>query len=286
MEVLLKEVLIATIGSEAQVVTLSLLQLAELGYQINEVVVIHTDSPVDYIRESVNRLKMAFTENDLLKNYRSRFELLQGRQGPIRDVTTEAEAEDTFEEIFRVVRRYKLDGYRVHLNIAGGRKPMSIYGMVTAQMLFDEADRLWHLFSNKQLVDSRRLFPEPGDEYELVPVPVIRATDRPDLMQTVESAQQAVVTQEQLRHQMKLELFLAKLTKKQRQVVELMAEGLSNSQIAKQLDRGESTITSHLYTIYQNWRVVFGLPEDFLVRHQMVADLKTYFLQKKGKISN
>jgi hypothetical protein len=53
-----KSVFVATLGTEAQVVTLSLLELA-------------------------------------------RFELLKGWRGPIEDVITAAEAEDTFNEIFR-----------------------------------------------------------------------------------------------------------------------------------------------------------------------------------------
>lgn len=276
------EVLIATLGTESQVVTLSLLELERLGHLVQEVVVLHTASQEPKIIESLARLRAAFESEETLQRYRYRFEELQGRRGPIEDITTAEESEDTFEEIFRMVRNYKLDGCCVHLNIAGGRKPMSIYGMVTAQMLFDEDDKLWHLVSNRQLVDSRRLFPQAGDEYQLVPVPVIRAGDRPDLLRRFQNAQEAVREQAALRRDMEIELFLAKLTKTQRKVAELLGQGLSNEVIASALNNSTSTISTHLTNIYGKWQDVFGPVSRKAIRGAIVAGLSEYFLRKGG----
>jgi len=229
-------------------------------------------------------LPAAFESDEMLQRYRYRFEELQGRRGPIEDVTTAEESEDTFEDIFRMVRRYKLDGYRVHLNIAGGRKPMSIYGMVTAQMLFGDEDRLWHLVSNPQLVQSRRLFPQAGDEYQLVPVPVIRASDRPDLLRQFQNAQEAVREQEALRQELKYALFLEKLTNTERQVARLLAQGLSNDAIAEKLTNAPSTISSHLSSIYGKWQDVFGPVSRKAIRGAIVAGLNEYFLRKGGSM--
>jgi CRISPR-associated protein (TIGR02584 family) len=124
-------VLIATLGAESQVVTLSLLELEQLGFAVDEVAVIHTAGQDPKIVKALTRLRQAFAQTEWLQRYRHRFEILQGRAGAIADITTETEAEDVFNEMFRVVRNYKLDDYQIHLNIAGGRKPMSIYGMVT-----------------------------------------------------------------------------------------------------------------------------------------------------------
>jgi CRISPR-associated Csx14 family protein len=278
------EVLIATLGTESQVVTLSLLELERLGYAVEEVAIIHTAGQNPKIIEALNRLHQAFTEDNRLQKYRRRFELLQGRQGPIVDITTAAEAEDAFNEIFLVVRRYKLDGYRVHLNIAGGRKPMSIYGMVTAQILFDEADRLWHLVSNDSLVKSRRLWPEEDDEYQLVPVPVIRASDRPDLLRQFQNAEEAVQEQEALRQELKYALFLEKLTEAERRVARLLAQGLSNEAIALELTNAPSTISKHLSTIYGKWQDVFGPISRKDIRGAIMVGLQAYFLRKGGEI--
>jgi CRISPR-associated Csx14 family protein len=273
--------MIATLGTESQVVILSLLELKRLGYQVNKVLVIHTSSQDEKILEALARLDEVF-KDERLQGYRYQRELLQGRHGPIADITSEAEAEDTFEALFQVVRRYKLSGHRVHLNIAGGRKPMSIYGMVTAQILFDAEDRLWHLVSNPQLVQSRRLFPEAGDAYQLVPVSVIRASDRPELLRQFQNAQEAVREQEVLRQGLKYALFLAKLTEAERQVARLLAQGLSNEAIAAELTNAPSTISKHLSSIYGKWQEVFDLVSRKAVRGAIVVGLKEYFLRQGG----
>jgi hypothetical protein len=71
------EVLIATLGTEAQVVTLSLLELERLGFGVSEVVVVHTAAKRDKIRESIERLDEAFADDPRLSCYHYRRELLQ-----------------------------------------------------------------------------------------------------------------------------------------------------------------------------------------------------------------
>lgn len=280
----MNEILIATLGTESQVVTLSLLELKRMGFEVGEVVVVHTSGLTPEIRAAMDRLDEVFANDERLRRYRYKRELLQGERGPIADITTEAEAEATFNALFQIVRHYKLNDYHVHLNVAGGRKPMSIYGMVTAQMLFDEQDRLWHLVSNPQLVKSRRLFPEDGDEYRLVPVPVIRASDRPDLLRQFQNAQEAVREQEALRQELKYTLFMEKLTEAERKVARLLAQGLSNEAIASELTNAPSTISKHLSNIYGKWQEVFGPVSRKAIRGAIVAGLNEYFLRKGGWI--
>ncbi len=281
----MREVLIATLGTESQVVTLSLLELARLGFNMSEVVVVHTSGTTPEIREAMDRLDEAFAKDDRLRHYHYRRELLQGERGPIADITTEVEAEHTFNSLFRVVRRYKLDAYQIHLNVAGGRKPMSIYGMVTAQILFDEDDRLWHLVSNEALVRSRRLFPESGDEYSLVPIPVIRWSDRPPLeagLARAETPQQALREQETLRQDMRHELFLrGELTKDEQDIVRLLASGLSNAEIASRRSVKKNTVEKQITQIYRKWITFWGLAEEVQPRRQIVAELSAYFERKE-----
>jgi len=281
------EVLIATLGTESQVVTLSLLELERLGFDVGEVVVVHTAAKTEKIRESIDRLDEVFATDPRLRRYRYQRDLLQGERGPIADITTAAEAEQVFETLYRVVRRYKLNGYRVHLNVAGGRKPMSIYGMVTAQILFDEGDRLWHLVSDEGLVTSRRLLPEPGDQYSLVPVPVIRWTDRSPLetdLARAETPQEALREQETLRRDMRYELFLkGELTGAEHEVARLLAQGLSNEAIAAQRGVAMNTVTKQVSDIYGKWRAFFGLEEGVPVRDAVVAELAGHFVRKGGR---
>ncbi len=279
------EVLIATLGTESQVVTLSLLELERMGFDVGEVVVVHTAARADKIRESIERLDEVFQTDPRLRRYRYRRELLQGRRGPIADITTAEEAEEVFHTLYQVVRRYKLAGYRIHLNVAGGRKPMSIYGMVTAQILFDEDDRLWHLVSDEELVASRRLFPEPGDEYSLVPIPVIHWTDRSPLEVGVVQAatpEEALREQETLRRDMRYELFLrGELTPAEREVARLLAQGLSNEEIARRRGTRLNTVTKQVSAVYRKWRAFFELPREAPVRDAVVAGLAGYFARRE-----
>ena len=66
-------------------------------------------------------------------------------------------------------------GGLAHLSIAGGRKTMSVYGMVVAQLLFDDGDRVWHVLSEgRQPGNERVMHARPGDTVSLLPVPVLR----------------------------------------------------------------------------------------------------------------
>lgn len=282
------EVLIATLGTEAQVVTLSLLELARLGYAVQEVVIVRTSGSTATIREALDRLDEAFDSDPRLRRYTYRHALLQGERGAINDITTAGDAEGTFNSIYQLVRRYKLDGYRIHLNVAGGRKPMSIYGMVTAQILFDEADRLWHLVSGEALVKSRRLFPEPGDAFSLVPIPVIRPTDLPPGQSRVIQAatpHDAIREQEQLRQDQRLELFLSsQLTRSERAVIEGLARGLSNREIASRRNVKLNTVEKQINRIYSKWRTFKGLADNSQPRSQIIAELSTYLARQSDRL--
>jgi len=255
------EILIATIGTESQVVTLSLLALARLGFKVTHVAVVHTASQDARILEGVRRLKEAFAHDPRLQGYHYQTITLQGEDVAIEDITTQREAEYLFNNLLEIIQRYKGQGYRLHLNVAGGRKPMSIYGMVAAQILFDEHDKLWHMVSNDALVKSRRLFPEADEEYDLVPIPVIRWQD--------------------LRQQNKdshLRVFWESyLTEDEREVARLMATGLENPLIAKELNYQLNTIEKRVGLIQAKWVNFWELDEKTKPRRDLVARLAAYF---------
>jgi CRISPR-associated protein Csx14 len=52
---------------------------------------------------------------------------------------------------------------------------MAAYGMVVAQLLFDDNDHLWHLHSETWRPGNQRVMhAKPGDAVSLLPVPVLR----------------------------------------------------------------------------------------------------------------
>ena len=62
--------------------------------------------------------------------------LMAPDDNPLPDVADPEQVEIAFRALYQVLRDHKLDGFRVHLSIAGGRKSLSVFGMAAAQLLF------------------------------------------------------------------------------------------------------------------------------------------------------
>ena len=180
--------LVATLGTRPQVVTIALDLLLQAGECIDEVVVIHTLSPrptkgipdrplPDLMNACLRALEQEFprrstyAHNGRPCSYRPLRLTVQGQ--PIDDVHSAEDARAVMAAIFYEAQTLKKRGMAVHLSIAGGRKSMSVYGMATAQLLFDSADRLWHLLSSPAFEASGAMHPNHPDDAHLVRIPVL-----------------------------------------------------------------------------------------------------------------
>jgi CRISPR-associated protein Csx14 len=275
------QVLIATLGTEPQVVTLALDLLQTKGYPIAEVIVVHTVGKV--VQPALSRLAEEFAR-PAAGVYRP--VPVEGQDGPIEDIVTEADTAALLRTLYRVVLAEKRAGRLVHLSIAGGRKPMAVYGMVVAQLLFDENDRVWHLLSEGwRPGDERVMHVRPGDRVWLVPVPVLRWSSVSPVMTGLalrEDPWEAIQAQRAMRQeedrQRKREFVEHWLTPAEREVVRLACQGLDNASIARRLDKAESTVANQLTGIYgklHEWR---GYRTDVPVsRAVLVAEFAVYF---------
>lgn len=276
-----EQVLIATLGSEPQVVTLALDLLLAKGYAIGQAIVVHTVGEV--VRPAIERLKQAFATEG---GYQYRLVPIEGDSGPVADIVTEEDTAALLRTLYRVVLTEKRAGRLVHLSIAGGRKPMAVYGMVVAQLLFDEDDRVWHLLSEGwKPGDERVMHLRPGDRVWLVPVPVLRwgsvspvLTElalREDPWEAIQ-AQRAMRQEEERRR--KREFVEHWLTPAEREVVRLVCLGLDNAAIARQVKKAESTVANQLTSVYAKLHEWRGFREDIPVsRAVLVAEFAGYF---------
>jgi CRISPR-associated protein Csx14 len=169
-----KPALVATLGLQPQVITRSMdILLDDIEPDLGEAIIIHTSAfPFShrYWRD------LADFQEDMAKTYPK----IQWRWVPIADaagrvvddVETPEAAELAFQIIYREVKRIKQQWRKVHGLIAGGRKSMIVFTMVSAQLLFGIEDRLWHLFSTDEGPDPH--LPESRKHHSrLIEIPVM-----------------------------------------------------------------------------------------------------------------
>jgi CRISPR-associated protein Csx14 len=276
-----RQVLIATLGTQPQVVTLAVDLLAEdENVRIDEVYVIHTAAE-GRIGEALTRLQGEFPHTQ----YRGRrcvlkmAPILKPDGTPVCDIRSEDDARNTFRTIFRTVKEQKRAGKTVHLSIAGGRNSMGAYGVVTAQILFEKEDRLWHVISAEKFERSRAM--HRSNPYDAVltsiPVlcwsgvspPVLAALAREDdPFRAIEAQQQWLNRQADE----KREAFLRNdLTPKEWEVlVDYVTRRGTNREIAARLGVKPSTIETHMRHIYDKMRPSFSYDESVPIGRETV----------------
>lgn len=283
-------VLLATLGTEPQVVTLALGELERQGEPIAEVVVVHTSPQRDErIRAAITDLERAFATGPPLQTYRLRMVELQRDGRPLADIADAEDIKAFYRALHQLIRDYKRRGWRVHLNIAGGRKPMAICGMIAAQLLFEPEDRLWYLLSSPEMVASRRLLPQPGDRYALVPIPVpLWSESSPILTDLIryDDPWEAVQAQRRLKEQeigqRRREFLEHRLTPAERGLLEaLVRHGGSSKELAARLHKSRRTVDHQFASIYRKARAFFNYSRGArLGRERLVAEFGRCFADK------
>lgn len=176
-------ILIATLGVEPQVVTITLDFLLSKGEKINEVAVVYTENPG--VREALRIVEGEF-QRAVYPGVRLRTVPVTSIDGLVGDFRTGEDLRGLLRTLYAEIRRARQAGGIVHLCISGGRKVMGIMGMVVAQLLFGPEDCVWHLITEGwQPGAGRHLHLPPGEKVWLVPVPVLRWSEAGTLMQTV-----------------------------------------------------------------------------------------------------
>lgn len=276
--------LIATLGTEPQVVTATLDLLNDRGESIRSVEVVHTVAPSNPpIQNAIQTLKQVALQR-VYPLLSFTFHPITAPNGePYEDVESEPASRAAFTLLYRLVRRAKLNQEKVHLCIAGGRKVTSIFGMAVAQLLFDEGDCLWHLYSGGDFLISKRLHPQPGDEVHLLRIPVaLWSSVSPILLDIGQVDDPFEAYERQRLSKVREEYQRAKgfvegeLTPSERQAVALLVQGmLSDEEIAQRLCKSKRTIEQQLRTAYRKARDYYQIGE--VGRVHLISLLKIYY---------
>ena len=274
-------VLVATLGSKAQIITLALDLLQAQDDLPAEVVIVHTRRDRPETAAALARL-----QEDLPQTYPGlthRSLELRDESGPLQDVTAPHEVDCAFRALYAEVRSAKLADRAVHLVIAGGRRTLTVFGMATAQMLFDENDHLWHLSSHPDLEASGRLHARPDEWARLIPIPVVlwgRLSPVFEELGAVSDPFEAAGRLRQLHLREKWDtariFVLGSLTGAERRVVELLVrEGLTDGESAARLSISPRTVETHLREVYRKASDHWQIP--VVGRTQLVSLLGLYY---------
>jgi CRISPR-associated protein Csx14 len=273
---------IATLGSEPQVVTITLDRLHAEGIAIDQVVVIYTAAEV--VQSAMAKVAGEF-DGAVYPNVTLKTVPVTDVRGAVNDFRDAEDMRALLTTLYREVRDTKRAGRTVHLCVSGGRKVMGITAMVVAQLLFDANDRVWHLMSEGWTPGSeKRMHVRAQDQIWLVPVPVLRWTDSAGLLAVfgeLDDPEEAMRRQEQLARDDALRRARAfvekKLTRAERDVVELTCRGLDNAAIARRLHKSQATVANQLTSAYSKLNEFLGFPERAPDRAVLVATVGVYF---------
>ncbi|MFW6096868.1 MAG: CRISPR-associated ring nuclease [Chloroflexota bacterium] len=254
--------LVATLGLQPQIITrsLDLLLDDEIEPRLGEVIIVHTAAfPRQHPHwASLEELKQYL--KDTYPQIRWRWAPIQDENGEtVHDVETPDKAELTFRLIYNEVKRVKRDGRRLHGLIAGGRKSMIVYTMVSAQLLFDVDDRLWHLFSVDEGPTPHS--PDSGrHRSHLVEIPVMHLAGlMPMVRQLILDSDDPTAAirlyreHEDVERIMRLREFYESCDETDQKILLLAYRGYSNSQIADEVFLSQSRITTRINSVAERF---------------------------------
>jgi len=275
----------APLGPQPQALTFCLALLARQGVRIHEVAVVHTAADLEPIQGALARLWPALADHQPHIRVRQYPILENGR--PLTDVVTAHQAQAYLNTFYLALLELKRQGAAIHLSVAGVRKLMTMYALVAAQLLFDEGDRLWHLYTAPEVIQRGEFWPRLEDETMLVEVPVLRwSAAAPVLTRlgAIADPWDAVHEQEEQHRRAAIALAAAfveqRLTRAEREVAALVVtEGLSNAEIGAQLHKTEKTVVHQMSSILRKLADHFTLsPNATVDRTTLVRLVGGYYL--------
>jgi len=254
-----KSALIATLGTEPQVVFLAYQLLAQREKAIHRVLVFHTRSPQPEIRNAVRAVREAwqtFAPDSTL-------ELIAL---PLDDLDSEEALRRAYGALREGIFRLKTQGFRLHFCVSGGRKPLALASFLTAQFLFGPEDKLWYLYSPPDVEALGMAVPTLDPRVRLIELPVPIWTELPLFLTaisqyrdpwTAAEVQRALIRRAERRRWE--EFFHQRLTLAERRVVQaLVLHGGSNVELAQKLGKSPRTVGHQLASVYRKLRSELG----------------------------
>lgn len=283
-------ILVTTMGGQSQVVTFALDWLLRQGDAIAQVIVLHVAPQDPRTHKALEQLTGEFPRDHYAfadKPIRLRAVSALDGATPLQDIRTEADAEATWQFMYRLLADLKMQGHTLDLVVAGGRRIMGLMAQSAALLLFGHRDRVWHLYTPEDLMARayegaiRHAAPEEG--VRLIRAPFVPWGAYFPALRELAGASAAGVLANQVRQldygeQMHCERVLARLTERQREVLRWFGMGRAPQQVAEALNISLKTVDTHKTAILEvcrsEWNV---LPETRLDYHFLREKFRRMF---------
>ncbi|MBX3013288.1 MAG: histidine kinase [Caldilineaceae bacterium] len=286
-------ILIATLGGQPQIVTFALDALLSQGESITQVYLLHLTPPNARLQQSSQKLLAEFGN----QQYQGRpcalhrFPILDGTL-PLQEIRNERDAELAGQAIRTLLARLKVEGHKLHLCVAGGRRMLALLVTSAAMLLCDHQDRLWHMYTpeatQRRAHEGALMHAQPGDGVHLIPAPLVPwGTYFPALRAMALPPAQAVDQQIHAlsaSNELQCRQVYDGLTERQRDTLIAFVRGGTPQDVAEILHVSLSTVNSHKTALLAECRIAWELAEDARLDYRFLRERFAGFLSRLGRV--
>ncbi|MCE7987030.1 MAG: histidine kinase [Caldilinea sp. CFX5] len=286
-------ILVATIGGQPQIITFALDTLLAQGEPITQLYLLHLTPPSARWQGSIQKVLAEF-EQQRYHGRPCRVHRCPIHDGetPLPEIRNEREAEIAGQTIRNLLARLKVEGHKLHLCVAGGRRMLALLVTSAAMLLCDHQDRLWHMYTPEatqtRARDGAVMHAQPGDGVQLIAAPLVpwgayfpalRALALPPAQAVAQQIGQLSATNDlQCRQVYKA------LTERQQEILLAFARGGAPQDVAETLTISLSTVNTHKTAILAECRVAWGLAEDARLDYRFFKEHFAGFLARLGRV--
>ena len=281
-----KQVLLATLGGQPQVVTFTLDLLLKDNFPISEVIVIHPKAAQPRLHHALACLNAEFA-GDFYKTAKRtmhfRSHVLYLDHTPIDDITDDAHADGTLDTIHRLISDLKRKGYYIHLSVTGGRRLMSLLAVSVASLNFDRHDHIWHIYTPdniKEQAKNGKLMHAPEESgVRLIKGQFISLGAYIfDQSQSFRSVQQEQLSQMDAQEHARCANVVRQASQRELDVLRAFAKGLDQQGVALELGIASRTIDGHKTKLLEMCRTEWAIdPRKRLGYHFLYKTFAPYF---------
>jgi CRISPR-associated protein Csx14 len=275
--------LVTTMAGGPQIVTFALDELLRAGESIEEAIIVHLSPRADPLTaKALTRLAAEFSDDCYAgRPCRLRFYPIRRGLERLDDIFDEETANVAWSAVHQLVATLKVEGRRLHVCVAGGRRMLALLAMSAAMLHFDHQDRLWHMYTPAEFIERSRdgaiLHARPQDGVRLIQVPLMPwGAYFPGLRALTQATPEQVITAQTrwLDHneRARCQAVIRELTPRQIDVLRAFAAGLGPQEVAERLSISLKTVDTHKTQVLAECRVAWALPEDAWLDYHFLRD--------------